>query len=150
MPEPSLETIRVAAKVPAISLAIVNKDGTIDSSAAGVTNTHSPNAVTNTTVFVAASLSKTFFAYLVLKLIASRALSRPGGSAESGLDRQLYENCDFGPIHLRNHPNYKQLTARLILSHQTGLPNLCQAGESEDYIERQVSVLVILAWATCF
>lgn len=80
--------------------------------------------VTTETVFGAASLSKPLFAYIVLKMIASGAFSRADEPPESGLDRPLHELCDFGPPELRENPDYKLLTARTILSHQSGLPLL--------------------------
>jgi CubicO group peptidase (beta-lactamase class C family) len=60
------------------------------------------------------------------------------------LDKPLYEYGDFGPPPMRGHENYKKLTARMILSHQAGLPNefnpptipfdyVSPAGEKFDY-----------------
>lgn len=121
MPNPS-EKMLEHTKIPGISTAIVS-DGKVVPHAAGVTNIQNPQPVTDTTVFEAASLSKPVFAYIVLKMVEDGKFSRPGEKPEDGFDRPLHEICDFGPPHLRDHPNYKLLTVRMILSHQTGLPN---------------------------
>lgn|GEM_PF-493812 len=72
--------------------------------------------VTPDTVFEAASLSKPVFAYIVLKMVER---------GEMDLDEPLcnISNKGFGPPELRDTPQYQKLTARMILSHQTGLPN---------------------------
>ncbi|MDF1683122.1 MAG: serine hydrolase [Legionellaceae bacterium] len=72
--------------------------------------------VTPDSVFEAASLSKPVFAYIVLKMVER---------GEMNLDTPLchISNKGFGPRELRETPQYQKLTARMILSHQTGLPN---------------------------
>jgi CubicO group peptidase (beta-lactamase class C family) len=78
--------------------------GTRDDSA------HSP--VDTATVFEAASLSKPVFAYLVLRL-AERG--------ELDLDRPLAEMIDYS--RLSQDRRARRITARMVLSHGTGLPN---------------------------
>lgn len=114
MPNP-LETMIEQAQIPGVSLAITSPAGDIVTQAAGVTNKATPQAVTDTTVFEAASLSKPVFAYLIIKM-AERG--------ELDLDRPLHEYVsEFGPPEMRASENYKQLTARMILSHQAGWCN---------------------------
>ncbi|VVC75447.1 Beta-lactamase [Aquicella siphonis] len=108
--------------IPGVSVAI-KQNNSIESYSAGTIDASNMQPVTNQTIFEAASLSKTVFAYIVLKQIEKGLLSKPGKSPESGLDRPLHEICDFGPPHMRDDPSYKLLTARLLLSHQSGLPN---------------------------
>jgi CubicO group peptidase (beta-lactamase class C family) len=64
------------------------------------------------TLFEAASMTKTMFAYLVLKLAQESIIN---------LDKPLYQylpNPD-----LSADKRYKQITARMVLSHTSGLPN---------------------------
>jgi CubicO group peptidase (beta-lactamase class C family) len=68
--------------------------------------------VDTATVFEAASLSKPVFAYLVLRL-ADRG--------ELDLDRPLFELLEYP--RLAHDPRYRKITARIVLSHATGLPN---------------------------
>lgn len=130
----SLDSLIDNGRIPGAAVASVASDGEAKTQSKGVTNNVTTQAVTNHTVFEAASLSKPVFAYITLKLIEQGLFSRSGESPESGLDRPLCEMCDFGPPHLREHPNYAQLTARTILSHQAGLPNWFTPGQPEDYI----------------
>ena len=67
---------------------------------------------TPATIFEAASLSKPVFAYMVLRL-ADRG--------EFDLDRPLYEMLEYPRI--AHDERYKRITARIVLSHGTGLPN---------------------------
>ncbi|WP_454784779.1 serine hydrolase domain-containing protein [Legionella sp. WA2024007413] len=210
-----LETIIEQAQIPGVSVAITSPAGEIMTQAVGVTNKAAPQAVTDTTVFEAASLSKPVFAYLIIKM-AERgeiALDKPlyeyfsdrytlalmselpegnhelaevgkiylsedkyivrdpNGKVQQGkldekidlsdltnrlTDPKLKNNIldltskrghtdGFGPLEMREQENYKKLTARMILSHQAGLPNefdpehgvpfayTCPVGEGFDY-----------------
>jgi len=129
-----LETMIKRLQIPAVSTARIDQSGKMISQALGVSNVESMSAVTKDTVFEAASLSKPVFAYIVLKMIEVGHFSRPNMPQENGLDRPLHEICPFGPAHLREHPNYKLLTPRLILSHQSGLPNWFKSNQPEEYI----------------
>ena len=132
-----IETIMIEqAKIPGMSIATISSDGEIVKKSVGVTDrgNKAPQAVTDVTVFQAASLSKPVFAYIVLKMVEDGKFSRPGEAPESGLDRPLHEICDFGPPELRDHPNYKLLTPRNLLSHQASLPNWFKPGEPEAYV----------------
>ena len=64
------------------------------------------------TIFEAASLSKPVFAYLVLRL-ADRG--------EFDLDRPLLEMLEYPRV--AHDERSKRITARMVLSHGTGLPN---------------------------
>ena len=97
------------------SVAVLD-NGRVHCTSAGKLVIGGKKALSYDAVFEAASLSKPVFAYIVLKMVER---------GELDLDVPL---CDlsqngFGPPHLRETPEYQQLTARMILSHQTGLPN---------------------------
>lgn len=101
----SLEKLQEKNHIPGIATAIISNQGAVTTQSVGVTNS---------TVFEAASLSKPVFAYLVLKLAQDGKIN---------LDSPLYKYGHFGPPEIQSHENYKQLTARMILSHQAALPN---------------------------
>ncbi len=148
--DPLLEDMIKDAKIPGISVSVVTQDGVVQSAIAGVTDEKSRQPIVKDTFFEAASLSKPVFAYIVLKMIERGEFSAPGESPESGLDRPLHEICDFGPPHLRNHPNYKKLTPRLLLSHQAGLPNWFKPEEPEKYVSTSGESFDYSGLAYCF
>ncbi|MCX7121669.1 MAG: serine hydrolase [Gammaproteobacteria bacterium] len=121
-----LKSIIEKAFIPGASMATISSNGDIESHVAGVAKIGTSEAITHTTIFQAASLSKPVFAYIVLKMAQRKELD---------LDTPLYKIFpDFGPPDrpdLLEHRNYKMLTARMILSHQSGLPNWLHPGESE-------------------
>ena len=107
-----LEEMLVAFDVPGLAFA-----GLVDCSvtpviAVGAATLDPTTYVTDTTVFEAASLSKPIFAYLVMQLVDEGVLD---------LDRPLAR--DFAYARIDNAANYAQITPRMILAHQTGLPN---------------------------
>lgn len=102
--------------IPGLSLAVI-QNGSISIQSYGVRNAESGELVNPETIFEAASLTKPVFALLVLEL------------AEQGfidLDRPLHEYIDpatrFGPDFFENDL-YSQITARMVLSQSSGLPN---------------------------
>jgi len=104
----------------ALSVAIVNRDRIVFLREMGNINKKSEKTVDKQTVFRAASLSKPVFAYLVMKLFDKDLL---------GLDEPLYKYLDK-PLaeypkyqDMKSDDRYKLLTARLLLSHQSGFPN---------------------------
>ncbi|TRY32080.1 beta-lactamase family protein [Aliiglaciecola sp. M165] len=108
--------------VPGISLALFDKNKVLWHQNWGVSNTEKHSAIETNMMFEAASLSKPVFAAIVLRL-ASRG--------EFSLDQPLHTILPF--TRATDQSLAKQLTARVILSHQTGLPNW--GGEYIDFIE---------------
>jgi len=99
-----------SAQVPGMSMAIVNGDD-VRVQTFGVTNAKTGQHVTDKTVFEAASLSKTVFAYAVMKLVEQGRLD---------LDKPLSQYVREPFI---NDPRVDKITARVVLSHRTGFPN---------------------------
>jgi CubicO group peptidase (beta-lactamase class C family) len=99
--------------VPGLSIGLVWDGKPVWTRGFGVKNASSGEAVTEASVFEAASLSKPVFAYAVLKLADAGKLD---------LDRPLPEylpgNYDVGP-----DARLGQVTARRVLSHTSGFPN---------------------------
>jgi CubicO group peptidase (beta-lactamase class C family) len=78
----------------------------------GVKNNYTKEKVDENTLFEAASITKTVFAYAVLRLYEKGIID---------LDEQLYNHLPFE--YSSNTTYNKLLTARMILSHKSGLPN---------------------------
>ena len=98
--------------VPGVSIALVAGREVVWSKSFGVADARTGTPVTGETLFEACSMSKPVFAYLVLKLVEQGKLD---------LDRPLAEYLpeDDPPA----QPEKRLITARMVLSHTTGLPN---------------------------
>lgn len=122
----ALQKITESAHVPAVGYACVkpkeeSKDEFVNTSLTiGKKNAQSTNATVNgvddNTRFPASSLSKVVFTYLVLQLVKEKQIR---------LDESLYDILPYEKFLIDNkYPEKaKQLTARHVLSHTTGLPN---------------------------
>lgn len=97
--------------VPGLSIAVINQGKIIWRHAFGITNIETKEPVTIDTPFEAASFSKAAFAYVVLKLTQQGKLS---------LDTPLW---NYRPNYFlpEDDPRSKLITARMILSHSSGL-----------------------------
>lgn len=98
--------------IPGVSLALIKNGKVIYHKTYGVKNAFTGEPVNDSTLFEAASITKTVFAFAVNSL------------AEKGiidLDKPLYLYLPFEEI--AYDERYKLMTARHVLSHQTGLPN---------------------------
>jgi CubicO group peptidase (beta-lactamase class C family) len=104
--------LMTTARVPGLSLAVIRDGEVVRSEVLGVADRASGRPVTEDTLFEAASLSKPVFATIVLRM-AERG--------ELDLDRPLLDLMDYE--RLAHEPRARLLTARMVLSHQTGLPN---------------------------
>ncbi|MBW4634460.1 MAG: beta-lactamase family protein [Iphinoe sp. HA4291-MV1] len=100
-----------AALIPGLELAIIRDGELFWSHGFGLKNRSTKKAVTNDTVFAAASLSKPLFAYTVLKMVEQGKLD---------LDTPLTEYTAKPYI---SDSRIKLITARMVLSHTTGFPN---------------------------
>jgi len=108
------------AGVTGLSCAIINDSKVVYQKAFGLRNNNTGVLNNEETIFSAASFSKTVLAYLVMLLVEDGIIDLDTPLQEY-LDKTLYE-----------YPNYEDLngdqragliTARMVLSHSTGLPN---------------------------
>ena len=98
--------------IPGASLGII-VDGKLNyHKVYGVKNALTLEPIGENTIFQAASITKPVFAYTVLKLSDQEIID---------LDKPLHQYLAFEEI--ENDVRYKKMTARHVLSHQTGLPN---------------------------
>jgi len=107
-------------KVPGVSISVINNNKLEWSKSFGVSDAIQKNNVTNKTIFEACSMSKPVFAYLVLKLVEQSRLD-----LDKPLSNYLKEEFISSEDNYSNH-----ITARMILSHTSGLPNW-RKGEEE-------------------
>lgn len=105
-------------RVPGISLAYLNDNGAWESVAAGKANADSNQIVNVQTVFTAASLSKPVTAYLTLRLVQVGKID---------LEKPLSEYFQYDD--LVSKEGYKDVNAKMILTHTSGLPNWRQGDE---------------------
>jgi CubicO group peptidase (beta-lactamase class C family) len=101
-----------AGDVPGLSIAVVRDGQLFWSGAFGVRDVTTGAPVQKDTIFPAASLSKPVVAYTVLRLADRGVLS---------LDAPLWGYLPYD--RLRHDKRGQRITARMVLSHTTGLPN---------------------------
>ncbi len=109
-----------AAKVPGLSLAVINDGKIAYVKAYGFRDVEKKLPYTPDTIVYAASLTKVAFAYTVLQLVQDGVLDldRP---VYQYLPKPLPEYADYAD--LADDDRYKKVTARMLLSHTSGLPN---------------------------
>lgn len=122
------------AGISNVSIASVSSDGKITPTVIALTENDSKGKVTPETSCGAASLSKVAFTYLVLKLIRDNKTGEakgklgefklPPNEKEFNLDTPIYKVFPdiLKKFREEDKDKAKQMTARMILSHTTGLP----------------------------
>jgi CubicO group peptidase (beta-lactamase class C family) len=110
-----------AAHVQGLNLAILNNKKSVFIKSYGFKNKPEHTMLDTATIVYGASLSKAVFGYLVMKLVEKKTLD---------LDKPLYQYLKK-PIpayeyfsDLKDDDRWKLITARMCLSHTTGLPNV--------------------------
>lgn len=99
-------------KIPGASIALIKDGKVVYDKVFGSKNAYTGEALTSSTLFEGASITKTVFAFAVNRL-AQRGII--------DLDKPLYQYLPFEAI--AHDERYKKITARHVLSHQTGFPN---------------------------
>jgi len=117
--ESSIPRLMKDGDVPGLSIAIVRDSQIFWQRPFGVKSAQTKEAVVDTTVFEAASLSKPVFAYAVLKLV-------DGGKLD--LDTPLSKYLP--QPYIENDERLNLITARKVLSHTTGFPNWRPGGQA--------------------
>jgi len=109
-------------KVPGVSICLIQNKEIAFSKSFGVSDASLKTEVTEKTMFEACSMSKPVFAYLVLELVEQGKLE---------LDNPLYEYL-LEEFVCTDEDYPKQITARMILSHTSGLPNWRKGSEENE------------------
>ncbi len=125
--------------IPGVSLALIKDGKVVYHKTYGVRNTMTNESITENTLFEAASITKTVFAYTVHRLVEKGLID---------LDKPLHEYLPFEAIAKKE--DYKLMTGRHVLRHLSGLPNWGQnlentpgtkygySGEGFEYLKRVV------------
>jgi len=108
--------------MPGLSIAFINDDKIVYHSVLGVKNIETLEKVDNSTIFDAGSMSKTVFSFFTMKMIDDGILD---------LDTPLYTYMEYPDISYDER--YKLITARMVLSHTSGFPNLRYLDEQGNY-----------------
>jgi CubicO group peptidase (beta-lactamase class C family) len=109
-------------KVPGAAISVIRGRRLAWSGSFGVADVSRPAAVSGRTLFEACSMSKPVFAYLVLKLVEQGKLDLDKPLGEHLRERFVAaDDADAGLI-----------TARMLLTHTSGLPNWRKGGEERD------------------
>ena len=98
--------------VPGLAVAVINNGRVVHHKKMGYANVEQQLPVTDETIFEGASLSKSMFAFFVMKYVEEGKLD---------LDKPLWEYFPYEDIAYDDR--YKKITARMVLSHRSGFPN---------------------------
>jgi CubicO group peptidase (beta-lactamase class C family) len=122
--ETEIPRLMKEARVPGLQIALIRQGKIAWHGNFGIRNSETGEAVTDDTIFEAASLTKPFFAYYVMKLIDQGVidLDKP---ILSYLHRDLVEQ---GLGHSLDEPGFhkewfEKITPRQVLSHSSGMPH---------------------------
>ncbi len=121
-----IEDLTRAANVQGLTVTVFNDGRTVYSRAFGHADLPAGRPLGTDTVFYGASLSKSVFAVLVMRLV-ERGVIDLDTPLQDHLDEPLWKNRgaswheNLGD--LRDDPRYRRITARMSLSHTTGMPN---------------------------
>ena len=107
--------------VPGAAIVLISDRELVRSNHFGIADAGSRDPVTRETMFEACSMSKPVLAYLVMTLAQQGKLD---------LDKPLVDYLDLPS--LRGQPGHERITARMALSHTTGLPNWRKGEEERD------------------
>ena len=103
--------------IPGASVAMVKDGRIVYHNVFGVDNLLTQQPVSGQTKFQAASVTKSVFAFIVLRLVEQGIID---------LDKPLYQYLPFENI--AHDPHYQLITAKWVLSHRSGLPNWAFGG----------------------
>lgn len=113
------------AGVPGLQIAVIRNGRILWHKGFGVKNTQTDGPVDGRTVFEAASLTKPFFAYLAMKMVAAGELDLDRPLVEYTPREYLEETYIRHSMELEgfNQEWFRRITARQVLSHSSGLPH---------------------------
>lgn len=98
--------------IPGLSIAVINESKVVYHQTFGYANLEKKLPITTKTIFEGASMSKSIFAFFVMKFVEEGKLD---------LDKPLHEYLPYQDI--AYDERYKKITARMVLSHRSGFPN---------------------------
>ncbi len=123
--EQTVPKLMSAAGVPGLQICIIREGRILWNKGFGVKNARTDQPVDERTIFEAASLTKPFFAFLVMKMVEAGDLDldRPlvdYAPQEYIEDKVLQHDMDLEGF---RRDWFRQITSRQVLSHSSGLPH---------------------------
>ncbi|HLJ30324.1 MAG TPA: serine hydrolase domain-containing protein [Candidatus Angelobacter sp.] len=112
--------LMTAAEVPGVAVAILNHGEIAHLKAYGLRDKEKNVPLTVDSVMSAASFTKVAFAYMVMQLVDKGILDLDKPVSEY-LPKPLPEYTNYKD--LADDPRYRRISARMLLSHTSGLPN---------------------------
>jgi CubicO group peptidase (beta-lactamase class C family) len=118
--ERTIDRLMAAARIPGVAVAIINGGRVAYMGARGWRNVENQQPLTVDTSMPGASFTKSAYAVMVMRLVAEGRLDldRP---VEQYLGMPVAEHEDYRD--LAGDDRHHKLTARMLLSHTSGLPN---------------------------
>lgn len=107
-----INTSMNGAKVEGLAVSVIQNGEVVFNQGFGVANSNTADPITSQTLFEAASLSKPLFAYFTLLQVEKGVID---------LDQPLYSYWPHPA--LTDNEWHKLITARMVLTHTSGLPN---------------------------
>ncbi len=112
-----IKTWKDYLEIPAVSVVVLRNNKVFYDKTMGIKSNFTNEKVNDETLFEAASITKSVFGVMVLRLAERGVID---------LDKPLYQYLSFPNI--EKDERSKLLTARIILGHQSGLPNWVWGG----------------------
>ena len=120
----SIPALMEKARVPGLQIALVRDGKIVWQKGFGVKNINGHDPVTTDTIFEAASFTKPFFAYVVMKLVEENVLDLDTPLIKylprEGIEQNMGHSLDEPGFHKEW---FEKITARHVLSHSSGLPH---------------------------
>lgn len=109
-------------EIPGASIALIKNGKLIYHNVYGAKNSINLEAIEKETLFEAGSTTKPVFGFVMMRLVEKGIMD---------LDKPLYQYLPFEDV--AHDERYKLITARLVLSHQTGFPNWARRNEKGQF-----------------
>ncbi|HMQ50378.1 MAG TPA: serine hydrolase domain-containing protein [Saprospiraceae bacterium] len=121
-----IEYLMKAANVSGVAVAVFNNNQPVFSKTYGLANVQEHIPLEQSSVMYAASLAKMVFAYITMQLVQEKVieLDKPlVAYLSKPLPDYTINGWNRGYQDLKDDERYKKITARMCLTHTTGLPN---------------------------
>lgn len=138
-----IEELIKKGKVHGLTISILNKESVLYQKAFGSKNFEKGTPLQISDGFYGASFSKSVFAYIVMKLVDDGVidLDKPLQEyLEKPLPDYKFKEVYEGYQNLKNDARYKKITARMCLSHTSGLPNWRYIGKTGINLNRELEI----------
>ncbi len=130
-------------KVHGLTISVLNKEEVLFQEAFGTSNIEKGTALKTSDGFYGASFSKAIFAYIVMKLVDEGKIDLDTPIQEyleKPLPEYEFEKSYMGYANLKDDERYKEITARMLLSHSSGLPNWRYIGKMGINMNRELEM----------